>query len=155
MCSTREIKVADIITIPNVMCDNLYAIKLPNPTHFSIHPEFTESNGLSGLLISKVSEILGPDLYNISMFSLREKVAPFKIKSSKYVRRAGSTSSEQLINLLPEELQLSGVVDVKFHSVSVVEVESFDFPVYNIAYTSVSVKLVSDMYYFLERGSNT
>lgn len=155
MCPTREVKVADTITIRNVMCDNLCAVKTRNPRYFNIYPEFTSSNGLSGLLMSEVSRIAGGDLYNIDVFSLRKEVLPFSVESSKYVQKAESNFSEQLINLLPEELRLSGVVDVKFHDVNILEIESFDFSVYNIAYTSITVKLVSNMYYFVDRDDDT
>lgn len=150
MPETRTVKVADVVTIHDILCDNLHATSLGGSNQFNIQPEFVESNGLSGLLMCAVAKILGPKIYNVDICSLAKEVVPFEIGGSTRIRNATLNLSQRLVNLTSAERQLSGLVDVRFHNVDVAEIQSFDFSVYCIGYTSVTVDLISDMYYFHE-----
>jgi hypothetical protein len=143
-------KVADVVTVHDILCDNLYAAGLSQSNYFNIEPEFTDSNGLTGLLMCAVAKIMGSKIYNIDMLSLTKKALSFNLHGSTYIRNATLDLSRRLVNLTPQERQLSGLVDVSFHGVDVTEIGSFDFPVYCIAYTFITIDLVSDMYYFHE-----
>lgn len=148
MSHRRPIKVADVVTLPNVLCNYLDAQRSGKSQRFNITPEFEKSDGISGILICKIKSIMGDGIYNIHQNDWCLDPLPFTVSGSTEIKEARSGYSEQLMNIDPIRNMLSGLLHVQFHNVTITQADKFDFAVYEIRYTSITVQRASDMYFF-------
>lgn len=133
------------IVINNVMCSNLRAVRATDTSAFFIEPTFAETDGLMGLLIARVSELMGGATCKVGQNSVSRKATPFTVGGNVPVTDRETKQPTTLIKLEPDMRNLIGKVNVRFSGVTTDKTSSLGYDIHVINFLHITVELASGL----------
>ena len=132
------------IVVKSAFCSALYSYRNRDTNTCTVVAEFSESDGLAGLLISEVRRLMGDAAYKVDKESLAVEIIPCIVPGDTVVRGSVDKPVKLLVEMEPYKQKLVGSVHVRFHNVTLKRLKLFNFESYIIKYQAVLIQLASD-----------
>jgi hypothetical protein len=138
------------ITILNVLCSNSFIVQNGNTDRYSVEPNFSESDGIAGLLIAELKPTMGNAICKVGANTLRKKASPYDIFGDTIVRTEGGKVTVRLRELELARHRFAGRFNIRFCGVTSDQIPAFNFESYVINCQLIVVEAISDLHAYVQ-----
>jgi hypothetical protein len=138
------------IIIEGVLCSNIQVGKYDDDGQLILIPQFSDNEGLHGMLIERIKQLMKKNACKISERSEHKNSTVMPTNGIVTVHFPGNVTSTWLKSVYNTASPFTGLLNVTFRKVYVTRMQNIQLDAYLIGYESVQCTLVSDLHSFSE-----